>query len=376
MVAQAGAAVTVLDRAAAFGEAGAGVQLSPNACRVLDRMGLLAAARAAAVRPEEVRIRRGRDGAAIARLPLGDGAETRFGAPFLLIHRGDLHRILLDAVQERRGVALAHGHAVGGFSQDADGVAVTVETAEGSRIVRASGLIGADGLRSRVRADLHPDEGEPVFSGRSAWRALVPADRIPAFGRELCSNLWLGRKAHLVHYPVRRGELVNVVAIVDDDWRGAGTPDLWAVPGDPARLTTRFAGWCPEARALIATAEDWRVWPLFDRPPMKAWSRGRVTLLGDAAHPMLPFLAQGAAQAIEDAAALGTAVANAGGGTERAFAAYEAARRDRAARVQRESRRQGTVYHLGVPASLARDLVMRRLGPARMLGRYDWLYRA
>ncbi len=373
--AAAGRAVTVLDRAAEGSEAGAGVQLSPNACRVLGRMGLLDVVHAAAVRSEAVRIRRGRNGAAVARIPLGDAAERRFGAPFLLIHRGDLHRILLDAARRTPAVTLAHAQAVEGFSDDAGDVAVTVGTAEGPRTVRASGLVGADGLRSRVRAALFPAEGEPVFSGRTAWRALVPADRAPAFGREPCSNLWLGRNAHLVHYPVRGGALVNVVAIVDDGWRGAGAADLWAVPGDPTALAARFGAWCADARALVAAAPGWRVWPLFDRPPLRAWSRGRVTLLGDAAHPMLPFLAQGAAQAIEDAAALGAAVAGAGG-IERAFAAYAAARRDRTARVQRESRRQGTVYHLGAPASLARDLVMRGLGPAGMLGRYDWLYGA
>lgn len=189
------------------------------------------------------------------------------------------------------------------------------------------------------------------------------------------SSLWLGRRAHLVHYPLRGGSVVNVVAIVDEDFRAAQGVDFWSSPGDAAALEPRFAAWHASARALLAAASEWRKWPLFDRDPLPSWSAGRVALLGDAAHPMLPFLAQGAAQAIEDAAALGEALAQ-DRDIPRGLRAYQAARQARAARVQRESRRQGAIYHLGGPAAWARDSALRALGGANLLARYDWLYDA
>lgn len=209
--------------------------------------------------------------------------------------------------------------------------------------------------------------------GRTAWRALVEANRAsPEMLREETS-LWLGRKAHLVHYPLRGGRVVNVVAIVEEDFRGSGAADAWSSQGDAAFLEARFSGWDDAARNLLGAASDWRKWPLFDCNPLPNWTAGRVALLGDAAHPMLPFLAQGAAQAIEDAGALGDALSHERD-VQRALLAYQAARRTRAARVQQELRKQGEIYHLSGPAALARDLAMRALGGRRMLDRYDWLY--
>ncbi len=376
-LAEAGLEVMLLDRSALLGEAGAGLQLSPNATRVLGRLGVLGRVSQTAVKLEAVRIRRGRDGADLARLPLGDEAEARFGAPFLVCHRADLHSALLDAALSHPGVTITTGESLESFASDREQVAVTLRSAEGHhRTVSADGLIGADGLGSTVRSTLAGPSDQPVYSGQTAWRAVIPVERVSAACRLWNSNLWLGRKTHLVHYPVRNGSLVNVVAIVEDRWKGGSAPDFWAVPGDPARLRLAFEGWCAEARALIDAAPDWRIWPLFDRPPLPRWSEDGVTLVGDAAHPMLPFLAQGAAQAIEDGWALGQAVRRHRNGLTTAFAAYEAARRPKADRVQRVSRLQGALYHLGPPASLVRDIGMRALGPDRMLARYDWLYGA
>ncbi len=189
------------------------------------------------------------------------------------------------------------------------------------------------------------------------------------------SSLWLGERAHLVHYPLRGGAVVNVVAIVDEDFRGSGGDEFWSCPGDAAALEARFSYWHASARDLLAAASDWRKWPLFDCDPLASWTAGRVALLGDAAHPMPPFLAQGAAQAIEDAAALGRALAR-GRDIEQGLAAYQAARQARAARVLRESRRQGAIYHLSGPAAFLRDAALQALGGARLLARYDWLYDA
>lgn len=364
-----GVTVTVLEAAATLSEAGAGIQLSPNATRILRRLGLLERVAARSVRPERVRIRRGRDGADLAAIPLGASAEARYGAPFLVVHRADLQAVLLDAVRAEPRITLVTGAPVTAVVADPAGVAVTA----GGASLRMHGLVGADGLHSRVRRLLAP-EGDPLrFSGRTAWRSLVPAAHAPIQARLPASTLWLGTGAHLVHYPVRDGTLINVVAILQDRWSRIPEADDWAIPGEPDRLLHAFASWAEEARALLRAAPGWRVWPLMERQPLACWSRGRVTLVGDAAHPMLPFLAQGAAQAIEDAGALAVAVA-AAPDFAAAAAAYDRARRPKATRVQTQSTRQGAVYHLGRPAALARDAVFRMLGPARLRARYDWLY--
>lgn len=369
-LARRGFEARLLEAAPVLSEAGAGVQLSPNATRRLRELGLLEAVAAQAVRPAHVRIRRARDGTDLAVMPLGDGAERRYRAPFLLVHRADLQAALVDAVQAESRIALETGVRIAGVEVTADGLLIRDEDGA-QRLV--DGLVGADGIHSRVRALVAP-AGDPLLaSGRTAWRSLVPAEAAPPHARAAASNLWLGPGAHLVHYPVRAGRLVNVVAIVGD---GAGDPagaSDWAAAGDPARLAGAFASWSEDARALLAAAPAWRVWPLCDRAPLPRWSRGAVTLAGDAAHPMLPFLAQGAAQAIEDAAALAEAL-HAHRSFPEAAGAYERSRRDKAARVQRDSRRQASIYHLGAPAALARDTAFRLLGPARMLSRYDWLY--
>ncbi len=368
-LARHGVAVRLLDAAASLGEAGAGVQLSPNATRVLRELGLLDAIMATAVRPERVRIRdaRGND---LATLPLGD-AEERYGAPFLVAHRADLQAALLAAVRASPGIALSTGAGVDQVAIKADAVDLATDTGER---IEADGLVGADGLRSRVRHAIIPNARTQLrFSGRMAWRALVPATAAPPDARASVSNLWLGPGAHLVHYPVRGGALINVVAIVGGHARESEGADPWSAPGEAGEVAHAFARWAPQARALLAAAPDWRGWPLYDHPPLTRWSRGPATLVGDAAHAMLPFLAQGAAQAIED----GWAIGQAGGRYPRfaeAAAAYQRARKPTVDRVQRESARQAAIYHLPWPASSARDAAFRLLGPARMLARYDWLY--
>ncbi len=370
-LARAGWRVSLYDKAEVLEESGAGLQLSPNASVILRRLGVLERLARYALAPDAIRIRRAQDGATLALMPLA-GAEARWGAPYLVAHRADLQRALLDAAAHEEGIKLQTGAAAVGFASGQDGVEVAI--AQGSARLKVTGdcLIGADGLRSFVRERLHAD---PLrFSGRTAWRTTIEAARVPGAMKAQETQLWLGRKAHLVHYPLRGGTLVNVVAIVDEDFRPEAK-EFWSSPGTPDVLEARFARWDKTALDVLRAAPEWRKWRLADRAPIASFVLGRVALIGDAAHPMLPFLAQGAAQAIEDAGVLGEVLAKAKN-IEAGLLAYEDARLARAARVQKESRRQAAIYHLGGPAAFLRDAALHALGSEKMLARYDWLYDA
>ena len=264
-LARVGFDVTVFERADAVAAFGAGVQLSPNATAVLARLGLLDAVRRRAVAPSEVLIRRGRDGVALAHIPLADG---RFAAPFLVVLRADLQSVLAEAVHHEHAIALRFGERIIAFADTADGVRV-VTVGQPSSGEPFAGLVGADGIRSGIRHQLAggtPDDTAPA--GRSAWRTLLASDTAPEDARHPRSNLWLGDKAHLVHYPVDGGKAINVVAIVDDIATPSDDASFWSTPADGALLDARFSGWAEPVRQLIGAASDWRKWPLFDRPPL------------------------------------------------------------------------------------------------------------
>jgi salicylate hydroxylase len=370
-LARGGWRVSLYEKANVLEETGAGLQVSPNASAILERLGVIARLAPFALRPKAIRIRRARDGATLAVMPLDD-AERRWGAPYLVVHRADLQLALLEAIARESRIKVQTGATVAGFASGEHSVAVAIE--QGAVRLKTAGdcLIGADGVRSFVRQRLGAESAK--FSGRTAWRATVDSARAsPAMRREEII-LWLGRKAHLVHYPLRGGAVINVVAIVEEGFRPDGA-EIWSRAGDRRFLGARFSGWQEAARELLRAAPDWRKWPLFDCNPIASWTAGRVALMGDAAHPMLPFLAQGAAQAIEDADVLGE-VLTCGQNIETSLRAYQEARHARATRVQQESRRQATVYHLGGPVAFLRDLALRALGPQKMLARYGWLYDA
>jgi len=365
---RAGFRAVILEQAARLEEAGAGIQLSPNATRVLADLGLSDRLRPHVVAPEAIRIVRAETGREIVRVPLGGQAERRYGAPYWVIHRADLQGVLAAAIEESADITLRLGAHVEDLANHQHGVTVQVRTAQGLRDEAGIALIGADGLWSTLRARLG-DRRPPRFAHRTAWRAVVPASRLSEDMHECVTGLWLGRDAHLVHYPVKAGTMINIVAIVRDDWHETG----WSAPGRSADLMPRFEHFAPAARALIALPESWQKWALFDRAPQRIRAQGPVTLIGDAAHPMLPFLAQGGAMAIEDAVVLARCLAG-DEDTSRALRAYERARHRRVARVQREARANSWRYHLAGPLGFARDTALRMMSGEKLLHRYDWLY--
>jgi len=357
----------VLEQAEALAEVGAGLQLGPNATRVLERLGLGEALARIGFEPEANEVRDAASGALMLRQPLREAARRRWGAPYLHVHRADLQAALLQAASARPNVSFRLGARV---EDVRPGPPVRVRLAGGEEL-EADAAAGCDGVRSAVRQALWGD-GRPRFTGMSAWRGTVRAADLPAGLVRPVTAIWTGRGRHFVHYYVRGGELVNFVGVVE---RAAGSVESWTERGDKAELRQDFADWPDPVAALIAAApEVWR-WALFDRPPLPRWSRGAATLLGDAAHPMLPSFAQGASQAIEDAAALGRRL-RPGEAVEAALAAYEAERKARAARVQALSRRNARLFHLGpaVRALFAAEAAFGRLGLTKGEARFDWLY--
>jgi salicylate hydroxylase len=367
-LARGGYRAVVLEQAAGLEEAGAGIQLSPNATRVLTGLGLAEKLRPHVVAPQAIRIVAGASGRDIVHIPLGAAAEQRYGAPYWVIHRADLQGVLAAAIEQSTDITLRLGTRIEDFALHPHGVTIEARTAQGTRDEQGIALIGADGLWSTVRTRLG-DRRTPRFARRTAWRAVVPAAQLTAEFHGPVTGLWLGHNAHLVHYPVKAGTMVNIVAIVRDDWHEPS----WSAAGKTSELTPRFAGFAPAARALIALPERWQKWALFDRPPARIRANGPVTLLGDAAHPMLPFLAQGGAMAIEDAAVLAQCLER-DEDTVQALRTYESTRRPRVARAQREARRNSRRYHLGGPLGFARDIALKTMGGERLLHRYDWLY--
>jgi salicylate hydroxylase len=366
-LAQSGFPVEVLEQAEAFSEAGAGIQLGPNAVHVLRALGVSERLARDAVTPEGVHLFDARTGCGLTTVPLGPLAELRYGAPYWVVHRADLQRALLGAACDNDNIRIRQPFRLALCRQDGQRVHALSEDSD----AQASGcaLIGADGLRSRVRAQIG-SKGHPVYSGKAAWRMTVRSDQAPAPFLQRGIGLWLAPQAHMVHYPVRGGAEINVVVIVDDPH----VPEGWNTPGEAGDFMGALAGWPETITSFLADLPGWRRWALCDMPPPRRWSSGRITLLGDAAHPVLPFLASGGALAIEDTAVLARALQEAKGKPLAAFPIYEQRRRGRAARVRAQSRRMGRIYHMDTIMRWSRNQVLTIQSPQALLRRNDWLY--
>lgn len=354
-LARRGVPCEIVERAPVLEAAGAGVQLSPNASRVLDALGLGPALDAVAVRPEGVTIADALRGRTLKDLPLGRAAERRWSAPYRVVHRADLQAALLDAVRAESATTLSFAAEVTDAVETASGVALDVAVNGVPDRRDGDVLIGADGLRSVVRRAVKLPTAVRS-AGLTAFRAVLPASALPSAFAPDRVTLWLGPGAHVVVYPVRAAREANVVLIGAE---GA------------ARPSERVSRWAEPARTLVAAAPVWSEWPLFDRATDPRMRRGRIALLGDASHAALPSLAQGAAFAIEDAAVLARLIA-AGGGDP--LGAYEAARLMRVMRLPGAARRQIRVDHLAGLAAQARNLALSAAPTGALLGGLDWLY--
>ncbi len=370
-LARQGQAVQVLERAEAFFEVGAGIQIGPNVTRILQAWGLKDALHAVAAFPKRLQARDARSGRVVGELPLGERTQAVYGAPYASIHRADLHALLVEAALGA-GAKMFLGHQLQQVLQTCDGVQVQGVRADGSAWqMHSPALLGADGLWGLTRQAMGLLE-EPRFSGQLAYRALVPQADLPAHLRTDQVTVWMGPKVHVVHYPVQAGAGQNIVAIV----HGAKpqNPQDWDQAAVQQGLRTGLGVICSSLRERLEAVPSWRLWALHDRPPLISatqMAQGRLALLGDAAHPMRPYLAQGAGMAIEDAYALAQCWSQ-GEPVEQRLAHYASQRWARNARVQARSIRNGEIFHAQGPMALGRNLSLQLLG-VRLMD-VPWLY--
>ncbi|MFN0317222.1 MAG: 3-hydroxybenzoate 6-monooxygenase [Burkholderiales bacterium] len=364
-LARQGLEVRVFEQASEMGEIGAGIQLGPNAFAAFDALGVGEQARARAVYIERMRMLDALDESEVGSIPLGDAFRERFGNPYAVIHRADVHQTLLEGVIQTRRIEIVTSARIESFSHGSDGVTVT--SAQGP-VHEGCALIACDGVKSAIRQQL---VGDPVrVSGHVVYRAVVEARDFPPDLRWNASAVWVGPDCHLVHYPLRGGEQYNVVVTFRSK-----KPETWSVTdGSRDEVLPYFQEIRARPRQLLDLPKSWKRWATADREPIAKWSYGLVTLLGDAAHPMLQYLAQGACMALEDAVTLGEAVAAHGGDLAAAFARYEQSRVTRTARVALMTREMGRIYHAKGVERMVRNELWKGRTPGHYYDALEWLY--
>ncbi|HML41584.1 MULTISPECIES: FAD-dependent monooxygenase [Hyphomicrobium] len=365
-LAKRGICSEVLERRPAFGDDGAGIQLGPNGTRILEQLGAASFLRGHVTVPDALRILDSVTGEQLARFPLGEWIAQRHGAPYWVAHRRDLHAALLSAVEREPHIQLRKNIEVTSAHEEADEVVAVCVRGE---TFRGNLLIAADGAWSALRGRLFSG-GMPQYTGKSAVRVVIPIEEVPEALRRTEVHLWLGHNVHVVHYPVSAGYAMALVAIFDDQ---AVSGD-WSTPCDREWVAARTAGFAPLLRDLLGKPGHWRRWSLLglEKPPR--FSAGRMALIGDAAHPVFPFLAQGGVMALEDAVVIADALAHEPDRPAHAFKAYERARAGRVRRVAEASRTNGRIYHLAGFMAKARNLTLAHIPPETFMRRYDWLY--
>ena len=357
--------VILFEQATEFSDVGAGIQLSPNCSRVLRALGLTQELDGQGFLPQYTQFRHWRSGKIISETSLGQSAEKAYGAPYYHFHRGDLVNLLVEAANDQPLIQLKLDSRVESIEQGNNSVTILVN----GKTHTGTALVGADGIHSKVREILFGLE-TPSFTGNVAWRALVPTNSLPANLIQPASVAWWGPGKHFVHYYVRGGSMVNCICVVETkEWQD----ESWSINGHFPDLAAEFDNWHPTINTLLENVEKTKLykWGLFDRPPMEQWSIGRTTLLGDACHPTLPFMAQGAAMAIEDAAVLAGCLNQTPNPTA-AFSRYENLRKKRTAMIQQLSRRNARVFHLKGIAAWARNRAAKRASGSTMRKLYGY----
>ena len=360
-----GLSVKVLEQAPQLGEIGAGIQLGPNAFAAFDALGIGEKARARAVYTDEMVMHDALDATLVGRIPTGAAFRERFGNPYAVIHRADVHMSLLEGAQESDRIQVLTSTTVQRIDQDEHGV--TVHDTKGGEH-RGCALIGADGVKSAVRRQYVGDEAR--VSGHVVYRAVVDKKDFPQDLQWNAASIWVGPNCHLVHYPLRGGEQYNVVVTFH-----SRDQEEWSVrEGSREEVRSYFEGICAEARQLIDLPKDWKRWATADREPIGQWTFGRATLLGDAAHPTLQYLAQGACMALEDAVTLGEALRVHDNDFGRAFAHYQRSRIARTARIVLSAREMGRIFHAKGVERLVRNGLWKGRSQDRFYDAMEWLY--
>ena len=366
-LARKGHRVMVVEQSAKLGEIGAGIQIGPNAFHCFDYLGVGDAMRAEAVYIDALRLMDAQTAEDITAIPLDDPFRRFYGNPYAVVHRADLHGVLLRACVDSPLVELRTGQRVTGYAQDGTSVSLQVD---GGAAIRGRLLIAADGLRSPIRAQMVGD-GPPRVSGHTTYRSVIPVARMPEDLRWNAATLWAGPKCHIVHYPLKGGAVFNLVVTYHRDV----TEAIAGRPVPKEEVAQGFEHIHPKARQVIEHGENWRLWVLCDREPISNWVDGRVALLGDAAHPMLQYFAQGACMAMEDAVALADCMTPDGADPEPALQRYQQMRRVRTVRVQMNSRLIGEyIYHPDDAKAAVRNEIMRGMSPEDWYRQLDWLY--
>ena len=360
-----GLSVKVLEQAPQLGEIGAGIQLGPNAFAAFDALGIGPKARSRAVYTDEMVMHDAMDETLVGRIPTGEAFRQRFGNPYAVIHRADVHKSLLEGAQESDRIQVLTSTTVQRVDQDEQGV--TVHDTLGG-VHRGCALIGADGVKSAVRRQYVGDEAR--VSGHVVYRAVIDRKDFPADLQWNAAAIWVGPNCHLVHYPLRGGEQYNVVVTFH-----SRQAEEWSVrEGSREEVQSYFEGICARARQLIDLPKDWKRWATADREPIGQWTFGRATLLGDAAHPTLQYLAQGACMALEDAVTLGEALRLHGNDFANAFEHYQRSRIARTARIVLSAREMGRLFHAKGVERLVRNDLWKGRTPERFYDAMDWLY--